>query len=205
MECINSTLSKIPVLDTTTQVLDLSFNNLLRIDENVLRERNLYNLQKIYLRHCSIQVVIGRCFEGITNQVELDLSYNLIQVIPEEALKDCRYLMTLSLKGNPIRRVSRETFRPLADLQSLDLSQCQIAEVAAASFSSLAALHWLKLDNNLLGRLQPSTDLPGGLRGVSLHNNKWNCDCHLSDFQHFLANNSVPYEEYKYQTINTNK
>ena len=83
MECINSTLSKIPVLESTTQVLDLSFNNLLRIDENVLRERNLYNLQKIYLRHCSIQVVIGRCFEGITNLVELDLSYNLLQIIPK--------------------------------------------------------------------------------------------------------------------------
>ena len=166
-----------------SQVLDLSFNNLLRIDENVLRERNLYNLQKIYLRHCSIQVVIGRCFEGITNLVELDLSYNLIQVIPKEALKDCRYLMSLSLKGNPIRRVSRDTFDNLADLQvrniftlkikkrnkifaqTLDLSQCQIAEVAPASFSSLAALHWLKLDNNLLGRLRPSADLPGGLRG----------------------------------------
>ena len=33
-------------------MLDLSFNNLLRINENVFRERNLYNLQKIYLRHC---------------------------------------------------------------------------------------------------------------------------------------------------------
>ena len=131
MECINATLSRIPVLETTTQVLDLSFNNLLRIDETVLRDRNLYNLQKIYLRHCSIHVVIGRCFEGITNLVELDLSYNLLQVIPkvkeytglgsvgtdwitvQEALKDCRYLMTLSLKGNPIRRVERDTFHNL--------------------------------------------------------------------------------------------
>ena len=42
--------------------------------------------------------------------VELDLSYNLLQVIPKEALKDCGYLMTLSLKGNPIRRVHQDTF-----------------------------------------------------------------------------------------------
>ena len=67
MECINATLSKIPSLDATTQVLDLSFNNLLRINENVFRDRNLYNLQKIYLKHCSIHAVLGRCFEGITN------------------------------------------------------------------------------------------------------------------------------------------
>ena len=86
MECINATLSRVPVLETPTQVLDLSFNNLLRIDETVLRDRNLYNLQKIYLRHCSIHVVIGRCFEGITNLVEVDLSYNLLQVIPKVKL-----------------------------------------------------------------------------------------------------------------------
>ena len=110
MECINATLSRIPPLETTTQVLDLSFNNLLKINENVFRDRNLYNLQKIYLRHCSIHVIIGRCFDGITNLVELDLSYNLLQVIPKEALKDCSYLMTLSLRGNPIRRVHQDTF-----------------------------------------------------------------------------------------------
>ena len=110
VECINATFSKIPPLETTTQVLDLSFNNLLRINENVFRDRNLYNLQKIYLRHCSIHAIVGRCFEGITNLVELDLSYNLLQVIPKEALKDCGYLMTLSLKGNPIRRVHQDTF-----------------------------------------------------------------------------------------------
>ena len=31
----------------------------------------------------------------------------------QEALKDCRYLMTLSLKGNPIRRVEQDTFHNL--------------------------------------------------------------------------------------------
>ena len=83
----------------------------------------------------------------------------------------------------------------LQDLQSLDLSQCQITEVDTASFHSLHGLHWLKLDSNLLGRIQPQFDLPGGLRGVSLHNNKWRCDCDLIDFQNFLVNKSVPYEE----------
>lgn len=155
VECINSTLSRIPSLEATTQVLDLSFNNLLRINENVFRDRNLYNLQKIYMRHCSIHVVIGRCFEGMTNLVELDLSYNLLQVVPAEALTDCRYLMTLSLRGNPIRQVHRDSFARLSDLQTLDLSQCQITIIQTPGFSNLAKLHWLKLDNNLLGTIQP--------------------------------------------------
>lgn len=198
VECLNATLSRIPSLDTTTQVLDLSFNNLLRINENVFRDRNLYNLQKIYLKHCSIHVVIGRCFEGITNLVELDLSWNLLQTIPKEALKDCRYLMTLSLRGNPIRKVHQDTFDTLKDLQTLDLSQCQLTEIDSQSFYKLNNLHWLKLDNNLLAKLQPEFDFPAGLRGVSLHSNKWMCDCELIDFQNFLVNKSVPYEAEPY-------
>ena len=98
-------------------MLDLSFNNLLRINENVFRERNLYNLQKIYLRHCrysgavqcstvhylchcSIHVVVGRCFEDITNLVELDLSYNLLQIIP----KVTRMTMMITMMMMMIRR-----------------------------------------------------------------------------------------------------
>ena len=42
--------------------------------------------------------------------------------------------------------------------------------------------------------MQPHHDLPPGLRGVSLHNNKWDCDCSLVHFQSFLVNKSVPYE-----------
>ena len=73
--------------------------------------------------------------------------------------------------------------------------------MASTSFSSLNSLHWLKLDHNLLAQLTPSSDLPLELRGVSLHNNKWNCDCHLTDFQNFLANNSVPYEAEPYCSL----
>ena len=91
-------------------MLDLSSNSLHSLNENVFRGRDLYNLQKIFMRHCNIHVIIGRCFEGISNLVELDLSYNLLEVIPKAALKDCSYLMTLSLRGNPIRRVQKESF-----------------------------------------------------------------------------------------------
>ena len=62
---------RIPVLDTSTQVLDLSLNAFGEIGESVFRDRNLLNLQKIFLHQCGIRMVVGRCFEGITNLVEV--------------------------------------------------------------------------------------------------------------------------------------
>ena len=193
VECTNSTFTRIPVLDHTTQVLDLSFNNLMRINENVFQERNLYNLQKIYMRNCRIHIVIGRCFKGITNLVELDLSFNLLQTIPKLALEDCKYLMTLSLRGNPITRVPQDAFKTLIELKTLDLSQCQLAKIDSGSFQLLTNLHWLRLDNNRLENLQPETDFPSGLNEISLHNNKWRCDCELLSLQKFLMNSSFSF------------
>ena len=42
-----------------------------QIGESVFRDRNLFNLQKIFLHQCGIRMVVGRCFEGITNLVEV--------------------------------------------------------------------------------------------------------------------------------------
>ena len=132
---------RIPILDTTTQVLDLSYNNFHKINENVFRDRNLYNLQKVFLHHCSISMVVGRCFEDITNLVEVDLSWNLLNMVPKEALMDCTYLMSLNLRGNPIRQVEADAFQELQELQTLDLSQCQISTVHnQVNFRSLGVL-----------------------------------------------------------------
>ena len=69
-------LFRIPAVDTSTQVLDLSLNAFGEIGESVFRDRNLLNLQKIFLHQCGIRMVVGRCFEGITNLVEVDLRLN---------------------------------------------------------------------------------------------------------------------------------
>ena len=162
IETLDWNLCRIPSLDTTTQVLDLSFNNFAKIRESVFRERNLYNLQKIFLHHCGISMVVGRCFEGITNLVEVDLSRNLLNNVPKEALRDCGYLMVLNLRGNPIRQVPEDSFLKLQELQTLDLAECQITSIQPEALTPLHNLIWLKLENNLLTSLQPQSDFPKG-------------------------------------------
>ena len=147
-------------MDTTTQVLDLSYNNFGKIGENVFRERNLFNLQKIFLHHCGISMVVGRCFEGITNLVEVDLSRNLLNNVPKEALRDCSYLMVLNLRGNPIRQVPGDAFLKLQELQTLDLAECQITSIQPEALNPLHNLVWLKLESNLLVHLDPLSGFP---------------------------------------------
>ena len=156
-------------MDTTTQVLDLSFNNFGKIRESVFREGNLFNLQKIFLHHCGISMVVGRCFEGITNLVEVDLSRNLLNNVPKEALRDCGYLMVLNLRGNPIRQVPGDSFQELQELQTLDLAECQITSIQPEALTPLSKLKWLKLDNNLLTSLQPRYDFPKGKQTTRKH------------------------------------
>ena len=171
MYCLSNFSSnfRIPVLDTTTQVLDLSYNNFAKIRESVFRERNLYNLQKIFLHHCGISMVVGRCFEGITNLVEVDLSRNLLNNVPKEALRDCGYLMVLNLRGNPIRQVPGDSFLKLQELQTLDLAECQITSIQPEALSPLHNLIWLKLENNLLVHLDPLSGFPNS-EAISYHN-----------------------------------
>ena len=156
-------------METTTQVLDLSFNNFGKIRESVFREGNLFNLQKIFLHHCGISMVVGRCFEGITNLVEVDLSRNLLNNVPKEALRDCGYLMVLNLRGNPIRQVPGDSFLKLQELQTLDLAECQITSIQPEALTPLSKLKWLKLDNNLLTSLQPPSHFPKGNQTQSKH------------------------------------
>ena len=98
----------------------MSHNALGVIEEDVFWVRKLLNLQKIYLRHCKIRLVSGHCFEHLTNLVDLDLSFNVLQEVPSLALSDCRYLMSLSLRGNPIKKARGLLHHCAADVLSKD-------------------------------------------------------------------------------------
>lgn len=53
--CDNRTLSEIPIgIPVSTQVLDLSLNQLTRLGPQVFRERGLINLQKIFMSKCKL-------------------------------------------------------------------------------------------------------------------------------------------------------
>lgn len=177
-------------LDSGTQVLEFSGNNLRTLHRGKFRKLDLINLQRIYLSKCRISIIEDRTFEGLTNLVELDLSDNLLDAIPSSSFQDCPSLMKLMLSRNPIKHLDRGAFVHLTSLNMLDLSNCDISKVEGGSFKGLNSLEWLNLDANKITSLPGA--LPASLKGVQFQENPWRCDCRMLEFHDWLLNFSFP-------------
>lgn len=194
VECIDKSLIQIPKIDASTQVLDMSGNNLQTLSNEQFIRANLLNLQKLFLRNCKIGEIEFQTFKGLTNLVELDLSYNLLVSIPSEALSFLPSLRDLTIAANHIHKIDAHTFEKIPSLHELDLSHCDIQTIAPQAFEGLNALTSLKLNGNKLTELRPKTiETFGQLHAIELHDNPWVCDCRLRAAKLWLTEKNIPY------------
>lgn len=195
VECIDLSLITIPEdLEPSTQVLDMSGNNLQILPRDTFTRTGLANLQKVFLRKCRLGQIDNEAFNGLTNLVELDLSNNLLTTIPSAILTFIPSLRDLTLAGNPIQKVESHVFKATHTLNKLDLSHCDIQNIAPDAFKGLTALHSLKLNGNKLSELRPRTiDTLSKLHNIELHDNPWICDCRLRAAKIWLTENNIPY------------
>lgn len=193
VECNGKSLLIIPEgIDSATQVLDVSGNNLQYIKGENFLKIGLINLQKLFISRCGIKIIQDDAFKGLTNLVELDLSENLLETVPTEALLNCPSLMRLSLSKNPISSLDRLAFNHLSFLTTLDISGCEITEVHEAAFSSLYSLEWIDISNNKIRHFPDMGLFPNRLKGVQLGENPWICDCNIRSFNYWLKKDIVP-------------
>lgn len=178
-------------MDSGTQVLEFSGNNIHILHSETFLKLDLINLQKIYLSRCQIKAIENRTFKGLTNLIELDLSGNLLENVPSEAFLDCPSLMRLTLSDNPIKTLRKAAFNHLSSLSTLELSNCELSRVEENAFQGLLKLEWLHLDRNKLTALGGLGILNKHLKGVELQNNPWECDCHLTDLHSWLLNVNI--------------
>jgi Leucine-rich repeat (LRR) protein len=108
--------------------------------------------------------VLSFSFRGLTNLVELDLSYNALEAVPLFTMDDCKNLMKLSLRNNPIREIGPADFIDLSDLSSLDLAECSIEVIHEDAFRGFDNLEKLRLEGNMLTTLSPHKSFPTNLR-----------------------------------------
>jgi hypothetical protein len=192
-ECGGHKLITIPDgIDTSTQVLNFSHNALSVLQSERFQKMDLINLQKIYLANNELIRINDRAFRGLSNLVELDLSDNLLTSIPTETFQDYSSLMRLSLSGNPIRELKTSAFKYLSYLTTLELSNCQISVIEDEAFIGMDNLEWLKLDGNRIRNIRGAHILPESLNGISLHGNRWTCDCNLTDVFNWLTTLNIP-------------
>ena len=90
---------------------------------------------------------------NISNVTPLDLSYNLLDQIPESCFQDCKELKTLSLKSTQLKRLTNKTFEGLANLLYLNLDNNALlkrGELSDPDFlSPLLKLQELHLQTNV--------------------------------------------------------
>lgn len=194
VECVNKDLLIIPEgMDSGTQVLEFSGNNLQTLQSDAFIKKDLINLQRIYLSHCRISSIGDKTFRGLTNLIELDLTGNMLDRIPSESFSECPSLMKLTLSSNPIKSIKQYAFTQLLYLNTLELSYCDITRIEVGAFEGLTSLEWLSLNGNKLTTIKGKKIFPDSLKGASLQDNPWECDCHLNDFHSWLVNFKIPH------------
>ncbi|CAH1272573.1 ISLR [Branchiostoma lanceolatum] len=114
---------------------------------------------------------IGSWFGGLAKLEKLDLSWNEIEEIKENALQPLVRLEYLDLMHNRLRAVEERHFASLTNLKYLHLSYNNISHISGRPFNRLSRLWALSLDHNKLSSL--STEWLQGLsaRSVRLNNN----------------------------------
>ena len=88
MECGGQQLPALPEgMDPGTQVLNFSGNSLQVLQSERFLRMDLLNLQKIHLSRNQLIRIHEKAFRGLTNLVELDLSDNMLPLVPSETFQ----------------------------------------------------------------------------------------------------------------------
>jgi Leucine-rich repeat (LRR) protein len=130
------------------QVLHLSGNPVGALQERVFRSKGLINLQKIYLRNCSLTHVDATAFEGLAILIELDLSRNQLKALVPGTFEGNIRIRKLWLSHNPLSSLAGFSFPRIPHLRTLDLSHGRINRLGRATFTQLDLLEVVHLNDN---------------------------------------------------------
>lgn len=179
-------------LPSSGQFNNLPYLRFVYLDRNQIRLLNDHQFSGITLEILDlsgnkIQELNSMVFKYFNTKV-LHLSYNSIRDISADAFKPMAPMLEdLTLAGNPLQKVANQALRGLYRLRTLNLSACAIESLSSELFQGMESLRVLDISWNSLQNLPLEVmENFGRLSSLSLHNNFWNCDCHIQPFQEWL-------------------
>ncbi|XP_063995974.1 insulin-like growth factor-binding protein complex acid labile subunit [Diachasmimorpha longicaudata] len=131
---------------------------------------------------------------------DLDLSDNLISVVPASMLRGATTLGKLNLAGNPLVTLQVTPFLQAPGLSRLDVSKCQLRRIWSEARQPLKSIRFLSVRGNQLERItvEELKAMPN-LSGLDASMNPLVCDNEFNDAILWLINHGVtPMETLKY-------
>lgn len=153
------------------EVLDLSDNQMISIDDNVLD--SLPRLKYLYLQDNHLSSINTRTFKNLKSLLKLDLNHNRLNRLDDGVFKDLSSLEDLTLVGNDINDISDNAFMGLDKLRSLNLDDNQLTSVPMRALDHTRALDSLSLNFNHIDTITPRAfEQQQELRTLSMESNK---------------------------------
>ena len=108
-DCSSAGLTSLPEFarPEQIQVLHLSHNPIGSLEDKVFERRGLINVQKAFLKNCSIAVVNATAFHRLYILIELELSYNNLRTLEPGTFAGNERIRKLWLSHNPLRYKQR--------------------------------------------------------------------------------------------------
>lgn len=165
--CMSARLDVVPILlNPALRSLKLAHNRITTIRQSL----DFYaDLEVLDLSHNSIDALGKRHFESQIMLTSLNLSYNSLHYLEEQAFSGLTQLQVLDLRHNHLTRIDDYVLGDLEELTDLDLSFNSIEYLSSECFTSLYRLRSLNLNSNRL-QMVPSASLQSlvGLMSLDL-------------------------------------
>lgn len=186
-------IENLTFVNSTVLVLDLSFNNVSKLD---FLKYCLVNLTELYMNGNKITVIEEKLFEKQISLKRLDLSMNKITKVEINALpvaslqylniqdnqltgnvdakmfSPAKYLRFLDLSNYNLSKINHLAFVDMPVLARLNLSHNVIESIETDNFRNMSNMYSLDISYNKLEKLQFNNSLLTNLKSAYLNNNK---------------------------------
>lgn len=192
-ECQDAGFNSVPnTLSPELQVININNNNLHILPSQAFKSVNLFNLHKVFMKNCSIELIDKNALSGMVVLIEIDLSNNNIKNLHRDLFRECEKVREVRFSNNPIQKLDDGLFSNLEFLQTVDFTGCKLHEIGSQVFWNVPALTTLELKRNKFTYLQlSSVEHLHKLKNFGLTDNPWNCNCKLRPLRNWVIQRNL--------------